>query len=205
MNTGNYTITINGITLTAPAVPRQSELFTGAALDFLARLHREFAPRLAALGFGEGAAGYSADRQSPVAGHPAQSPSSFISPRRLLRVEGRILCDGSPMSAGIVDFGLHIHRSARRLLSEGRAPFVSLPSTDSAQELQLWQDLVIRSEQLMGLPEGSIRAIHLCPGEPDMDDDEDGQACSAAVLMTRTSTGATRRETALADRIGVAA
>lgn len=183
----SYTITINGVSLSSPAVPRQNELFTGAALDFLAELHREFAPRMEALGFGGKPAGAPADWQALVGRYLAQPQSGFISPRRLLRTENKILCDGSPMSAGIVDFGLHLHRCARRLLNEGRAPFVSLPTIETEEELQLWQDLFTRAEQLMGLPDGTIRAIHLGPGEPDMDDDEDGQASSAAVLMTRNS------------------
>jgi malate synthase len=184
MNTGE-TITINGITLAGPAVPRQNELFTGAALEFLAVLHREFAPRLIELGLGSETPRSSSGWQALVQRHLTEPPSSFISPRRLSRSEERILCNGSALSAGIVDFGLHIHRNARRLLWEGRAPFVSLPGTEGEEELQLWQELFVRAEELMDLPEGTIRAIHLRPGEPDMDDDEDGQASSAAVLMTR--------------------
>ncbi|NDK32183.1 aldolase/citrate lyase/malate synthase family protein [Nesterenkonia haasae] len=185
MNTGQ-TITINGITLAGPSVPRQNELFTGAALEFLAVLHREFSPRLVELGLGSETPRSASGWQALVNRHLTEPPSSFISPRRLTRSEDRILCNGSPLSAGIVDFGLHIHRNARRLMWEGRAPFVSLLGTEGEEELQIWQELFIRAEQLMNLPDGAIRAIHLRPGEPDMDDDEDGQACSAAVLMTRS-------------------
>lgn len=188
MNTG-HTITINGITLTGPAVARQNELFTAAALEFLATLHKEFGHRVAALGLKVGthsAKGW----QDLVDRHLTEPPSSFISPRRLSRAEDRILCGSGPISAGIVDFGLHVHRNSRRLLSEGRAPFVSLPGTEGEEELQLWQELFIRAEELLDLPEGTIRAIHLSAGEPDMDDDEDGQASNAAVLMSRTAQGA---------------
>lgn len=184
MSTG-YSITINGITLTGPAAPRQNELFTGAALEFLATLHKEFGHRVAALGLHVGkssAKGWKAlvDR------HLAQPPSSFISPRRLSRTEDRIMFGSAPISAGIVDFGLHVFRNSRRLIGEGRAPFISLPGAEGEEELQLWQELFVRAEELLNLPDGTIRAIHLSAGEPDMDDDEDGQASSAAVLMERS-------------------
>lgn len=182
MNTG---YSINGVTLSGPPVPRQNELFTAGALDFLAALHREFAPRLGAMGFTPHTAVSRMDWHALVTRHLAEPPSSFISPRRLMRTEERIQCDSAPMSAGIVDFGLHVYCSARRLLTQGRAPFISLPSTESEEELQIWQDLFIRAEELMGLPEGTVRAIYMGPGEPDMDDDEDGQVSSATVLFSR--------------------
>lgn len=185
MNTG-HTITINGITLAGPAVARQNELFTGGALEFLATLHKEFGHRVAALGLQVGKDSLKG-WQDLVDRHLNEPPSSFISPRRLSKAESRILCGSAPVSAGIVDFGLHVYRNSRRLLSEGRAPFISLPGTEGEDELELWQELFIRAEDLLDLPEGTIRAIHLSAGEPDMDDDEDGSESSAAVLMMRTT------------------
>lgn len=189
MNTG-HEVTINGVTLAGPAVPRQNELFTAEALGFLAQLHREFAAGIAALETPSQprreSTEASADWQALVERNLAEPPSTFVYPRRLARVEDRILCTDSPMSAGIVDFGLHIHRNAHRLLSEGRAPFMSLLGMESEEELQLWQDLFVRAEELLGLADGAIRAIHMQPGVPVEDEGEDGKASSAAVLMVRT-------------------
>lgn len=189
MNTG-HEVTINGVTLAGPAVPRQNELFTAEALGFLAQLHREFAPRIAALGTAgqphRGAPAAAADWQKLVERNLAEPPSTFVYPRRLAQAEDRIRCGSEPMSAGIVDFGLHIHRNAHRLLSQGRAPFMSLLGTETEEELQLWQDLFIRAEELLGLTDGAIRAIHMQPGVAVEDEGEDGQASSAAVLMVRT-------------------
>lgn len=191
MNTPN-SITINGITLTGPRAPRQNEVFTADALSFLATLHREFAPRVEALDAVDGASdealgeaeGFAASWHALIEKQLTEPPCTFITPRGLARPEGRILRDGKPLSAGIVDFGLHIYRNARPLMAEGRAPFISLLGLESEEELHLWQDLFVRAEELVGLPDGTIRAIHLGPGEPDMDDDEDGDASSAAVLTT---------------------
>jgi len=180
---------INGVSLMGPAVPRQNELFTADALAFLAELHREFGPRAEELNAAAARQPANpADRwRALVEKNLAEPPSTFVCPRRLSAEEHMIVCDGTTLSAGIVDFGLHIHRNARRLLNEGRAPFMSLLGMESEEELQLWKDIFVRSEQLLQLPDCSIRAIHMQAGEPVMDDDEDGQASSAAVLMSRTT------------------
>ncbi|GAA1455452.1 hypothetical protein ACFP47_12375 [Nesterenkonia lacusekhoensis] len=200
MNTPS-SITINGITLTGPQAPRQNEVLTADVLSFLATLHREFGPRIEALDAVDGASDEALGEAEEVAAswyalidkQLSEPPCTFITPRGLARPEGRILCEGQPLSAGVVDFGLHIFRNARTLIADGRAPFISLLGLESEEELQLWQDLFIRAEELAGLPDGTIRAIHLGPGEPDQDDDEDGDASSAAVL-----TGASRRMSAAA-------
>ena len=200
MNTPS-SITINGITLTGPQAPRQNEVLTADVLSFLATLHREFGPRVEALDAVDGASDEALGEAGDVAAswhaliekQRSEPPCTFITPRGLARQEGRILFEGQPLSAGIVDFGLHVYRNARTLMADGRAPFISLLGLESEEELQLWQDLFIRAEELAGLPDGTIRAIHLGPGEPDLDDDEDGDASSAAVL-----TGGGRRMSAAA-------
>ncbi|WP_150462223.1 hypothetical protein [Nesterenkonia ebinurensis] len=174
-------------TLAGPEVPRQNELFTAATLEFLGVLHQEFGPRVEALGSDGTRRSSTRDWALLVDQHLSEPPSSFISPQRLARAQDKVICNGTGISAGLVDFGLHIFRNAQRLLNDGRAPFVSLPGTESEEELQVWQELFIRAEQLLELPEGTIRAIHLRPGEPDQDDDEDGTPCSAEVLISRAS------------------
>lgn len=197
---------INGVSLMGPAVPRQNELFTADALAFLAELHREFGPRVEELNAAvTRQPANPADRwRALVEKNLAEPPSTFVCPRRLGVEEHMILCDGTALSAGIVDFGLHIHRNARRLLGEGRAPFMSLLGMESEEEVQLWKDIFVRSEQLLDLPDCSIRAIHMQAGEPVMDDDEDGQASSAAVLMSRTPSAPEPAAPPLA-RVGAAA
>ncbi|MCT1608083.1 hypothetical protein M3B43_12355 [Nesterenkonia massiliensis] len=187
MNTPS-SITINGITLAAPRAARQNELFTADALSFLAALNREFGPRVAELE----AAGEASDQaegeseafaeswQKLLDKHLKEPPCTFITPRGLARSESRILCGGAPLSAGLVDFGLHVHRNGLRLLGEGRAPFVSLLGLESEEELQLWQDVFARSEELLGLPDGTIRAIHFGDHDPD----------AGAVLAERTPVAA---------------
>ncbi|GAB3186900.1 hypothetical protein [Nesterenkonia suensis] len=166
MNTPERSITINGIALSAPRVPRQKEVLTGEALSFLAALHEEFGARAAALGVQGGAGAdliIEASWKALITKQLAEPIRSIVRPRCLGRREGRMFYRGEALSAGLVDFGIHIHHNARRLLAEGRAPFVELPSFEREEEVALWQEIFSRTEQLMGIPAGTIRAIHLNP------------------------------------------
>ncbi|EXF26308.1 hypothetical protein BG28_01500 [Nesterenkonia sp. AN1] len=176
-------ITINGITLTAPRAPRQNEVFTADALTFLSTLHREFGTRIAELqapelqpqrNFAPSPTGRRGSAEEAEASWKAlverylvEPPAAFATPRRLTRSEDRIFSNGQPLSAGLVDFALHIQRRARRLVSEGRAPFISLLGIEGEEELEIWQEMFTRAEELVGLPAGTIRAITFSAEQDD--------------------------------------
>lgn len=181
--TSSNGITINGITLSAPRAPRQNEVFTADALTFLSTLHREFGSRIAELeepelqpqrnfapspvGRRESAEEAEASWKALVERYLVEPPSAFATPRRLTRSEDRIFSKGEALSAGLVDFALHIQRRARRLVSEGRAPFISLLGIESEDELEIWQEMFTRAEELVGLPAGTIRAITFSAEQDD--------------------------------------
>lgn len=176
-------ITINGITLTAARAPRQNEVFTADALTFLSTLHREFGQRIAELDAGElqpqrnfapSPLGQKEQAQEAEASWKAlvdtyleNSDCAFATPRRLTRTEDRIFSQGQPLSAGLVDFALHIQRCARRLVSQKRAPFISLLGLESEEELEIWQEMFTRAEELIGLPASTIRAITFSAAKDD--------------------------------------
>ena len=195
-------ITINGITLSAPRVPRQKEVFSADALSFLARLHREFGRRAAASAPQEQGSPHSPETggelerswRALVERHLAEPVPSFITPRRLSRPEGRIISGGEPLSAGLTDFGLHLSRNARRLLAEGRAPFVSLLGIETEEELELWQDLFLRAEEMLGLPDGTIRAIHISPRSSEAQNTEDELGGTAGAEDSAEVTVLARRD-----------
>lgn len=167
MNIPNLSVTINGIALSAPRVPRQSEVLTAETLSFICTLHGEFGTRAAALGQREDDVGTNpvieASWRSLIGQHLGDPAPTIVRPRCLGRREVRMFRQGQPLSAGLVDFGIHVHRNARALLAEGRAPFVELPPTHREEEVELWQDIFTRAEQLLEIPAGTIRAIHLNP------------------------------------------
>ncbi|MDN5853721.1 MAG: malate synthase A [Actinomycetia bacterium] len=75
--------------------------------------------------------------------------------------EPRVLMDGRPAVAALVDFGLYFFHNARELLARGSGPYFYLPKTESHLEARLWNDIFTFAEQRLGVPHGSIRATVL--------------------------------------------
>jgi malate synthase len=87
--------------------------------------------------------------------------------------EGRILIDGRPASASLVDFGLAFFHNARELLDRGSGPYFYLPKLESHREARLWNDVFLAAQQLMGLSPGTIKAtvlIETVPAAFEMDE-----------------------------------
>lgn len=167
------TITINGVTLRAPRLPRQSEVLTSDALSFLAGLHRRFGDRIAELserGMLNVTAGgecgtHASSWHAMIEKHLIEPPSTIVKPRGLGRYEDRMHVDGAPVSGGLMDYGIYIHRTAHSLVASGRAPYICLPEIVSEEEMHLWQELFHTAEEQLGLPDGTIRAIRMRPGQ----------------------------------------
>ncbi len=75
--------------------------------------------------------------------------------------ERHILVDGEPMSGSLFDFGLYFFHNAKELLARGSGPYFYLPKLESHIEARLWNDVFIRAQQLLDVPQGSIRATVL--------------------------------------------
>jgi malate synthase len=74
--------------------------------------------------------------------------------------------DGHPIAAGLMDFGLYIHRNARLLLDKGSGPYFYLPKMESHLEARLWNDVFDWTEDELGLDRGTIRATVLIETVP---------------------------------------
>jgi len=85
----------------------------------------------------------------------------FIRPRGWHLEERHMLVDNEPMSGSIFDFGLYFFHNARELLSRGSGPYFYLPKMESHLEAQLWNDIFLRAQKEIGLPNGSIKATVL--------------------------------------------
>src|SRR3712207_6815384 len=72
-----------------------------------------------------------------------------------------MLIDGQPIAGGIVDFGLYFFHNARRLLAQGKGPYFYLPKIENHLEARLWNDIFILAQDLLGIPQGTIRATVL--------------------------------------------
>ncbi|MBC7290170.1 MAG: malate synthase A [Actinotalea sp.] len=63
--------------------------------------------------------------------------------------------------ASLVDAGLYLFHNARHLVESGRGPYLYLPKLESHLEARLWNDVFVVAQQLLGLPQGTIRATVL--------------------------------------------
>ncbi|MEE2570792.1 malate synthase A [Pseudarthrobacter sp. J64] len=88
-------------------------------------------------------------------------PTIVVRPRGWHLPEKHMLIDGGPIAGGIVDFGLFFFHNARRLLAQGKGPYFYLPKIENHLEARLWNDIFVLAQDLLGIPQGTIRATVL--------------------------------------------
>jgi malate synthase len=84
-----------------------------------------------------------------------------VRPRGWHLLEKHLLVDGQPVSASLFDFALYFFHNARELVSRGTGPYFYLPKMESHLEARLWNDVFVRAQKALGLPNGTIRATVL--------------------------------------------
>ncbi|WP_052207116.1 malate synthase A [Sinomonas humi] len=93
---------------------------------------------------------------------PAEErPTIVVRPRAWHLPEKNMLIDGKPIAGGIVDFGLFFYHNARRLIGQGKGPYFYLPKIENHLEARLWNDVFVFAQDLLGIPQGTIRATVL--------------------------------------------
>jgi malate synthase len=85
----------------------------------------------------------------------------LVRPRGWHLVEKHVEVDGTPISGSLFDFGLYFFHNAKELIQRGSGPYFYLPKMESHQEARLWNDVFVRTQELVGLPNGTIRATAL--------------------------------------------
>ncbi|MGH3515832.1 MAG: malate synthase A [Haloechinothrix sp.] len=84
-----------------------------------------------------------------------------VRPRGWHLVEKHVRIDGRPVSAALFDFGLYFFHNAKRLLERGVGPYFYLPKLENHLEARLWNDVFVLAQDLLALPQGTIRATVL--------------------------------------------
>jgi malate synthase len=84
-----------------------------------------------------------------------------VRPRGWHLHEKHVTVDGAPISASLFDFGLYLFHNARELLDRGSGPYFYLPKMESHLEARLWNDVFVRAQELLGIPQRTIRATVL--------------------------------------------
>jgi len=84
-----------------------------------------------------------------------------VRPRGWHLDEKHVLVDGQRVSGGIFDFALFFFHNAREQLARGAGPYFYLPKMESHLEARLWNDIFVRAQDALGIPQGTIKATVL--------------------------------------------
>jgi malate synthase len=85
----------------------------------------------------------------------------FVRPRGWHLSEAHITVNGTPVSGGVVDFALYLFHNAHNLAKSGTGPYYYLPKLESHLEARLWNDVITRAQEYLGIPYGTVRATVL--------------------------------------------
>ncbi len=85
----------------------------------------------------------------------------IVRPRGWHLDERHMRVDGNAVPAGLFDFGLFFFHNAKNLRKRKSAPYFYLPKMESHLEARLWNDVFNFSQDMVGVPRGTIRATVL--------------------------------------------
>lgn len=85
----------------------------------------------------------------------------FVRPRGWHLPEKHVLLDGEPVSGSLFDFALYFFHNAHKAMEVQGGPFFYLPKLEAHQEARLWNDVFVRAQNLLDVPQGTIKATVL--------------------------------------------
>ena len=85
----------------------------------------------------------------------------LVRPRGWHLPEKHVLVDGEPASASLLDFALYFFHNARYRAMHDLGTYFYLPKLEHYLEARLWNDVFVRAEQLLDIPQGTIKATVL--------------------------------------------
>jgi len=87
-----------------------------------------------------------------------QVATLLVRPRGWYLTEKHIHVDGHRASASLCDFALYFFHNARRRLEQGSGVYLYLPKLEHYLEARLWNDVFVQAQELLGIPQGTIKA-----------------------------------------------
>ena len=85
----------------------------------------------------------------------------LVRPRGWHLGEKHLLVDGQPVSASLFDFALYFFHNARQRVQQRSGIYFYLPKLEHYLEARLWNDVFIRAQDLLSIPQGSVKATVL--------------------------------------------
>jgi malate synthase len=84
-----------------------------------------------------------------------------VRPRGWHLEEKHVQVDGQRVCGGIFDFALFLFHNAKEQLARGAGPYFYLPKLESHLEARLWNDIFVRAQDMLDIPQGTIKATVL--------------------------------------------
>jgi malate synthase len=85
----------------------------------------------------------------------------LVRPRGWHLSEKHVHVDGEPASASLFDFALYFFHNARYRVSHDSGVYLYLPKLEHFLEARLWNDVFVRAQELLNIPQGTIKATVL--------------------------------------------
>ncbi len=85
----------------------------------------------------------------------------LVRPRGWHLPEKHILVEGQPASASLFDFALYFFHNARYRVTHDSGVYLYLPKLEHHLEARLWNDVFVRAQELLDIPQGTIKATVL--------------------------------------------
>jgi malate synthase len=85
----------------------------------------------------------------------------LVRPRGWHLPEKHVLVDGQLASASLFDFALYFFHNARYRMMHDSGVYFYLPKLEHYLEARLWNDVFIRAQELLEIPQGTIKATVL--------------------------------------------
>src|ERR1043166_10280973 len=85
----------------------------------------------------------------------------LVRPRGWHRPEKHLRVDGDVVSASLFDFAIYFFHNARYRLEHGSGVYLYLPKLQHHLEARLWNDVFVKAQKLLGLPQGTVKATVL--------------------------------------------
>ncbi len=90
-----------------------------------------------------------------------ETATLLVRPRGWHLPEKHLLVDGEPASASLFDFALYFFHNARFRVTHDSGVYLYLPKLEHYLEARLWNDVFVRAQDLLGIPQGTVKATVL--------------------------------------------
>jgi malate synthase len=85
----------------------------------------------------------------------------LVRPRGWHLNEKHVKVDGQEASGSLFDFALYFFHNAKMRLDQGKGSYFYLPKLEHHLEARLWNDVFVKAQELLGVPQGTCKATVL--------------------------------------------